>query len=273
MQGMKEFIPTDVKISYINKLLRVGFDTIDMGSFVSPKTVPQTRDTGEVIKGLDLSGSLSKILVIAANDRGIEEASAFEAIDYVGFPLSLSETFQRRNTNRSIEDAFAVIEKGRERLARVSKQMVVYLSMGFGNPYNDPYSPEYIRQFTRRLSAMGIGIVSLSDTIGIATPALITRLFSEVLGEFPEIEFGAHLHSHPATVIEKLEAAYNAGCTRFDSAINGYGGCPMADDDLVGNLATQQVIRFFENKQLAPGLNQDALASAMAEASAIFPLS
>jgi len=273
MQGIKDFIPTHSKISYINKLLQVGFDTIDMGSFVSPRIVPQMQDTAEVLRNLDLAGSASGILVIAANSRGIEEATAYEAINYIGFPLSLSETFQQRNTNRSIEDAFTVIEKGNNLLTGVSKQMVVYLSMGFGNPYNDPYSPEYIRQFVLRLSEMGIRTISLSDTIGIATPALISRLFSEVLSEFPQIEFGAHLHSHPATVEDKLEAAFNAGCMRFDSAINGYGGCPMADDHLVGNLATQQVIRFFESKKLNLGLHKDALTNAMLEASAIFPLS
>lgn len=273
MQGIKDFIPTHSKISYINKLLRVGFDTLDMGSFVSPRIVPQMQDTAEVLRHLDLTDSTSGILVIAANGRGIEEAASYEAIDYIGFPLSLSETFQQRNTNRSIEDAFAVVEQGNNHLVKVSKRMVVYLSMGFGNPYHDPYSPEYIRQFVLRLSQMGIQTISLSDTIGVATPDLITQLFSEVLTEFPQIEFGAHLHSHPATVEEKLEAAFNAGCMRFDSAINGYGGCPMADDHLVGNLATQQVIHFFENKKLHLGLHKDALTSAMIEASAIFPLS
>ena len=273
MQGIKDFIPTDSKISYINKLLRIGFDTLDMGSFVSPRIVPQMQDTAEVLRSIDLSGSNSGILVIAANSRGIEEAASYEAINYIGFPLSLSETFQQRNTNRSIEDAFNIVEKGNSLLSNTSKEMVVYLSMGFGNPYDDPYSPEYIRQFVLRLSEIGIKTISLSDTIGIATPTLINRLFSDILKEFPKIEFGAHLHSHPDSVEEKLEAAFNAGCMRFDSAINGYGGCPMADDHLVGNLATQQVIRFFENKQQQLGLQKEALTTAIIEASAIFPLS
>lgn len=273
MQGMSDFIPTSTKIYYINKLLKVGFDTIDAGSFVSPKAVPQMKDTHELIKNIDLDGSQTKILTIIANHRGIEEALPYEQISYLGFPLSLSETFQQRNTNKSIEEAFEVIAKGNNLLQKTDKKMVVYLSMGFGNPYGDPYSPEYIEKFVSKLASIGISIISLSDTIGVSTPSIIKDLFGEVLTGFPAIEFGAHFHSHPTRTLEKLDAAYEAGCFRFDSAINGYGGCPMADDKLVGNLSTQQVIQFFQDKNVNLNIDTLALSEAVNEASIIFPLS
>lgn len=269
---MQNFIPTSVKISYINKLLKVGFNTIDAGSFVSPKAVPQLKDTHELIKGLNMEGSKSDILTIIANLRGIEEAVSYDQISYLGFPLSLSETFQQRNTNKSIEKAFEVIEKGNNLIQKTNKGLVVYLSMGFGNPYGDPYSPEYIRQFVKKLENLGVTTISLSDTIGVSNPKLISSIFRDLLIEFPKLEFGAHFHSHPGKSLEKIEAAYKAGCRRFDSALNGYGGCPMANDELVGNLATQQVIQFFEQEGINLGIDKLELSEAINEASKIFPL-
>lgn len=273
MQGIKEFIPTKTKIEYINQLLKVGFDTLDCGSFVSPKMVPQLQDTAEVLDNINLSDSKTKLLTIVANQRGIEEAAKFSNITYLGFPLSLSETFQQRNTNKSIDEAFQVIENGNNLITKNGKKMVVYLSMGFGNPYGDPYSQEYIYQFVGRLEKLGIEIISLSDTIGVASTSQISTLFAEVLSQYTSIEFGAHLHSTPETSQEKINAAYMAGCLRFDSAINGYGGCPMADNKLVGNLSTQQLINYFQPKFATPFINQYELEKAIQQAATIFPIS
>jgi hydroxymethylglutaryl-CoA lyase len=273
MQGIKDFIPTKTKIAYLNQLLKVGFDTLDCGSFVSPKVIPQLKDTAEVLNNIDLTDTSTKLLTIVANIRGIEEAVNFENISYLGFPLSLSETFQQKNTNKSIDEAFSLIEQGSEYINSFNKEMVLYLSMGFGNPYGDPYSPEYIYTFVSRLEKIGIKIISLSDTIGIANPKQISELFEEVLSQFPSIEFGAHLHSTSETTEEKIAAAYNAGCIRFDTAINGYGGCPMADNKLVGNLSTQKLINYFKPKFATPHIKQQELDLATQQATAIFPLS
>lgn len=270
MQGMAEFIPTEKKVSYINQLLKVGFDTIDFGSFVSPRAIPQMRDTAEVLSGLDVSNSTSKLLAIVANTRGAEDACKFKEIDYLGFPLSISETFQQRNTNKSIIEALNVVNELQELCARHGKKQVVYISMGFGNPYGDPYDMGVVENFADILSTLGIEIISLADTIGVAQPEQITYLFKALTGRFTNIEFGAHLHSHPATGLEKIEAAYISGCQRFDGAIKGYGGCPMAKDELVGNMATETILSFLDSKQDAPSLNREEFSIALNMANAIF---
>jgi hydroxymethylglutaryl-CoA lyase len=242
MQGIPEFIDTAIKAAYINQLLAVGFDTIDFGSFVSPKAIPQMRDTAEVLSLLDLHHSKSKLLAIVANVRGAEEALLFPEIDYLGFPLSLSETFQQRNTNASIAEALNAVEEIQNRCEISGKTLVTYLSMGFGNPYGDPYSPELVAEFVEKLEQLGIKIISLADTIGVATPELITSLFEVNVSSFPGIEFGAHLHSTKEAIAEKVLAGLKGGCNRFDGALKGYGGCPMAKDKLVGNMATELMI-------------------------------
>lgn len=268
MQGLHEFIPTELKIKYINQLLPVGFDTIDVGSFVSPKAIPQMKDSAEVLAGLDDLGS-NKLSVIIANERGIREAVQFEEVTYLGFPLSLSETFQQRNTNRSIADAFDVIKLSQEYCQKHQKTLNVYLSMGFGNPYGDPYSVQYVTDFSGQLAELGVSIISLSDTIGVAAPENISPLFKELVGAFPDVEFGAHLHSTVETVESKLEAVINAGCQRIDGAIRGFGGCPMAKDDLVGNMPTEKIIEFLDQLELSP-VNQDAFGKALLASNEVF---
>lgn len=270
MQGLNDFIPTKEKVAYINELLKVGFDTIDVGSFVSPKAIPQMRDTGEVLKGLDLSSSKSKLLAIVANVRGAEEATQFEEITYLGFPFSISETFQQRNTNKSITEALNTLDEIQGLCVKNNKQLVSYISMGFGNPYNDPYSVDIVAKFTEILAAMDVKIISLADTIGVSNKENISYLYNNLIKEYPDIEFGAHLHSNPNTSIDKLRAAYEAGCRRFDGALNGYGGCPMAKDELVGNIATEVIISYFETENLDLGINNEALAQALRSASALF---
>jgi hydroxymethylglutaryl-CoA lyase len=250
MQGLHGFIETGVKVAYINKLLRVGFHTIDFGSFVSPKAVPQMRDTAEVLAKLNMANTQSKLLAIIANLRGAEQATSFEEIFYLGFPLSLSETFQQRNTNKSISQALEEVALIQNLCVQSGKQLVVYLSMGFGNPYGDVYNPEIAGQLTEKLINLGVRIIAPSDTIGCATPETIDALFTTLLQAFPQIEFGAHLHCTPDTVTEKLQAAFNAGCCRFDGAIKGFGGCPMAADELTGNMATEKMIDFFERQHI-----------------------
>ncbi len=244
MQGLANFIPTTTKIKYINQLLKVGFDTVDFGSFVSPKAIPQMRDTAEVLEGLDLVQTKSKLLAIIANTRGAEEACGFASISYLGFPLSLSETFQQRNTNKSIAEALKVVAEIQELCVKHSKKLVVYLSMGFGNPYGDPYEVGLVQAFVEKLVAMNVEIISLADTIGVSDGENIHTLFSNLIPAFPAIEFGAHLHSTSETALAKIEAAYKAGCRRFDGAIRGFGGCPMAKDDLVGNIKTEAIVDF-----------------------------
>lgn len=251
MQGLHDFIPTQLKIDYINQLLKVGFDTIDFGSFVSPKAIPQLRDTVEVLSGLDLSVTKSKLLAIVANKRGAEEAVQFDEINYLGFPFSISETFQQRNTNSSIEESLLRVEEIQKLCLSKNKKLVVYISMAFGNPYGDLWSTEIAANWCRTLSEkVGVNILALSDTIGVSNPTNITELFTGLIKELPKVEFGAHLHSTPDTVLEKVDAAYNAGCRRFDGAIKGFGGCPMAKDDLTGNMPTEEMLLYFESKKL-----------------------
>ena len=247
MQGIDEFIVTEDKIRYINQLLRVGFDTIDFGSFVSAKAIPQMRDTKDVLAGLDLTKTKSRLLAIVANTRGAEEAAQYQQITYLGFPLSISETFQQRNTNKSITEALNTLADIQNICESTGKQQVVYISMGFGNPYNDPYSITLVEKFVDILQTLGVKIISLADTIGVSTPEQISYLFKTLSGKFKEVELGTHLHSTPQTAIEKINAAYEAGCKRFDGAIKGFGGCPMAKDDLVGNLATETILSFLED--------------------------
>lgn len=270
MQGLKEFIPTETKISYINSLLKVGFDTIDFGSFVSPKAIPQMVDTAEVLANLDLQNSRSKLLAIIANVRGAEEAASHKEITYLGFPLSVSETFQQRNTNKTIDEAMKQLAHIQEICTRQGKTLVTYISMGFGNPYGDPWGAETVIRFVAELDKLGIRIISLSDTIGVSNPENIAYLFSELIPAFRHIEFGAHLHTTPDTWQEKVEAAYQSGCRRFDGAIKGYGGCPMARDELVGNMATENLISYFENIGLNLDLDKQAFAAAMAASGAVF---
>lgn len=271
MQGLQEFIPTAKKVQYINQLLQVGFDTIDFGSFVSVQAVPQMKDTAQVLAGLDTSQSSSKLLAIVANERGAREAAQFPSIDYLGFPLSLSETFQQRNTNRTIREALDTLQVIQDQCLRHEKQSVTYLSMGFGNPYGDPYDRESVISLVERLDLMGIGIISLSDTIGVSTPENITYLFQSLIPAFPQIEFGAHLHSHPARATEKIAAAYNAGCRRFDGALKGYGGCPMANDDLVGNMATEHMIGYLKTRGEDLHLYHASLKKAIDMLDDVFP--
>jgi len=263
MQGIPGFIDTAIKAAYINQLLEVGFDTVDFGSFVSPKAVPQMRDTAEVLELLDLHGTKSKLLAIVANIRGAEDALHFQEIDFLGFPLSVSETFQQRNTNASIAEALTLVEEIQNLCEIKGKKQVVYLSMAFGNPYGDRYSPELVAEFVEMLVQLGIETISLSDTVGVATPELITELLRVQIEAFPQIEFGAHLHSRPDSISEKVLAGLKGGCRRFDGALKGYGGCPMAKDELVGNMATEAMIEMLENEGLDLGLKKSELAEAM----------
>ncbi len=271
MQGLEEFIPTQKKIAYINQLLKVGFDTIDFGSFVSAKAIPQLRDTVEVLHGIDVSSTNSKLLAIVANTRGAVEAFQFEAITYLGFPLSISETFQQRNTNKAIGEALKTIDEIQTICKKSKKVLVAYLSMGFGNPYGDPYDVGIVEEFAARLSTMEVEIISLADTIGVSKPDQIRYLFETLIPKFPKIEFGAHLHSNPAKALEKIEAAFFAGCQRFDGAIKGLGGCPMAEDELVGNLATETILAYLSSKKPLRDIDQKEFAKALVLADSIFP--
>ena len=244
MQGIKPFIPTEIKLMYLQSLLRVGFDVLDFGSFVSHKAVPQMRDTHEIIRQLDLSDTKTKLLAIVANARGAEDALLYPQIDYLGYPFSISENFQVRNTNKTIEESTQVLDKIANRVQQLGKELVVYLSMGFGNPYGDPWSPELVGEWVARLSQMGIRRISLSDTVGVAQPQTITSLFEHLLSVHPNIFFGAHLHAKPNEATEKIQAAYVGGCRAFDSAIRGLGGCPMAKDALTGNVPTEKLLSF-----------------------------
>jgi len=234
MQGISEFIPTNKKITYINQLLKVGFDTIDFGSFVSTKAIPQLKDTAEVLNGLDLSSTSSKLLVIIANNRGATDACNFQEIDYLGFPLSVSEEFQKRNTKKNIDEALKEVEEIQNLAIKNNKELVVYLSMAFGNPYSENYHPDIVAELTEKLYKLEVGTVALSDTIGMSNPDNIKPLFNTLIKEYPTIEFGAHFHTTSDAWEEKVDTAYKNGCKRFDAALKGYGGCPMAKDDLVG---------------------------------------
>lgn len=270
MQGIEKFIPTAEKIRYINQLLKVGFDTIDFGSFVSPKAIPQLRDTAEVLEKLDMSATKTKLLAIVANTRGAQQAIEFNNINYLGFPLSISETFQQRNTNKSIGEALNTVSEIQELCQKHDKILVTYISMGFGNPYKDPYDVSIVSQFVDILATLDVQVISLADTIGVSKPNQITFLFEQLRNKFPKIEFGAHLHSNPSSALEKIEAAFNAGCNRFDGALKGWGGCPMAEDELVGNLATETILGFLTSKNARPNLNDEALGDALRMADQLF---
>jgi len=270
MQGWKSFITTDKKIRYINSLLKVGFDTIDCGSFVSAKAIPQMADTKEVLAGVQIQDSNSKLLVIVANTRGADEASMYEQVSYLGFPFSVSGTFQKRNTNSSIAESFIRVNEIQEICLRKGKQLVIYISMGFGNPYGDAYSDEIVFEWVSRISSLGVRIISLADTVGLATPAQVSAITGYLINKMPTQEIGVHLHSTSENWEEKLEAAFQAGCKRFDGALKGIGGCPMANDELVGNMNTELMISYFEKHELLKNLNCEALAQSLKIASEIF---
>ncbi|QHS57716.1 hydroxymethylglutaryl-CoA lyase [Mucilaginibacter sp. 14171R-50] len=270
MQGLHDFVPTDVKADYINLLLQVGFDTIDFGSFVSPKAIPQMSDTAEVLRRLDLGSTRSRLLAIIANYRGAEEAVVYPEIHYLGYPFSISETFQLRNTNTTIAQAFDNVKRINELCGANNKSLLIYLSMGFGNPYGDEWNTEIVQHWAQKMIDEGIGYIALSDTIGVATPEQITALYP-ALTKLSEItEFGVHLHSTPDTWQEKIAAAYQSGCNKFDAALKGYGGCPMAKDDLTGNIATENLVAYLLHQNLDLGLNLDKLSEAMDYSGKVF---
>ena len=270
MQGWKKFIPTEKKIHYINSLLQVGFHTIDFGSFVSPKAIPQMADTREVVRNLESGVGSSKLLAIVANVRGAEEASEFDAITYLGFPFSVSETFQQRNTNSSIADSLKRVEEIQNICFKRNKQLVIYISMGFGNPYGDNYSEEIVFEWVNKFVSRGIKIVSLADTVGVATAEQVYAMSKYLIDSLPAIEIGVHLHSRADNWKKKLDAAVKAGCKRFDGALKGIGGCPMANDELVGNMNMERMISYFEEKKILTGINKEALAESLQIASEIF---
>ncbi|WP_434035395.1 hydroxymethylglutaryl-CoA lyase [Formosa sp. 4Alg 33] len=269
MQGIKAFIPTERKVQYIQSLLRVGYDTIDFGSFVSPKAIPQMCDTAEVLSQLDLSKTKSKMLAIVANTRGAQDASSHKNIDYLGYPFSISENFQMRNTHKTIAESVDTLQEILNIADQRNKEVVVYISMGFGNPYGDPWNVDVVANWTERLSNMGVKILSLSDTVGSSTPETIDYLFSNLIPQYTDIEFGAHLHTPPNLWFEKVDAAYQAGCKRFDGAIQGFGGCPMAKDELTGNMPTEKLLSYFTVKK-ENQLNALSFESAYNEATKIF---
>jgi len=270
MQGWAHFIPTEKKIAYINQLLKVGFDTLDAGSFVSPKAIPQMADTKEVISKLTLTDSRTKLLTIVANERGAQDAVMFDEISYLGFPFSVSPTFQRRNTNSTIEESMARVEDIQTLCIKNKKELVVYISMGFGNPYGDRYDEELVFEWVNKMAAIDIKIISLADTVGVATADQVKKMTAYLINALPETEIGVHLHSTAINWKEKLDAAVEAGCLRFDGALKGIGGCPMADDVLVGNMDTELMIPYFEQKQMLPALDMEALKESSRMASSIF---
>lgn len=270
MQGIHPFIPTETKVAYINQLLRVGFDTLDFGSFVSPKAIPQMRDTAEVLEKLELGGTKSKLLAIVANERGAETASQFPQIRYLGYPFSISETFQQRNTNASIAESLERTHAIQDLCAKHGKELVLYISMGFGNPYGDPWNVEIVQRWVNELVPLGIRIFSLSDTIGCSNPQNISYLFSKLIPAYPDVEFGAHLHTQPHNWREKIEAAWENGCRRFDGALRGFGGCPMAKDDLTGNMAMENLLAFLDEQGVASGLDRAAFGRSLLMADEVF---
>jgi Isopropylmalate/homocitrate/citramalate synthases len=271
MQGIKAFISTQQKADYINQLLKVGFDTIDFGSFVSPKAIPQMRDTAEVLRMLDLSSSASKLLAIVANQRGANDAAIHEEITYLGYPFSISETFQLRNTNATIEESLDRVKQIQDICLANNKTMVIYISMGFGNPYGDDWNVEIVHKWVDRLAEMDIRIFSLSDTIGVSNPQSIQYLFSNLIPQYQDISFGAHLHTQPQNWKEKIVAAYESGCRRFDGAIRGYGGCPMAKDELTGNMATENLLFYFDELDVDLQLDRVTFGRSMNMALEVFP--
>ena len=270
MQGIKEFIPTPDKVAYLNLLLKVGFDRLDFGSFVSPKAIPQLQDTAAVLSQLNLSDSSTKLLAIIANVRGAKEASAFSQISFLGFPFSVSETFQQRNTNTSIQQSLANVEEIITICKEFGKEPLIYLSMAFGNPYGDPWSPEIVTIYAELLVKKGVKHLMLADTIGVSTPESIQMLYQNLNKHFPHIDLGVHLHSTPQTMLAKIQAAYNSGCQRFDTAIGGYGGCPMASDKLTGNIATEVLLSFLQERNINSQVDQTALLKAQHYSSQIF---
>lgn len=271
MQGLHSFIPTETKTAYLNQLLKVGFHTLDFGSFVSPKAIPQMRDTAEVLAGLDTSTSNTRLLAIVANLRGAEEACRFGQIKYLGYPFSISETFQQRNTNAGIAESMERTKAIQECCARHDKELVIYISMGFGNPYGDPWNTDIVHHWVQQLADMGIRIFSLSDTIGCSNPENIAYLFQHLIPQYPAVQFGAHLHTQPHNWREKVASAWASGCRRFDGALRGYGGCPMAKDDLTGNMATENMVYFFDELGVELGLDRPAFGKSMSMALEVFP--
>ncbi|QKJ30552.1 hydroxymethylglutaryl-CoA lyase [Mucilaginibacter mali] len=270
MQGLHDFVPTNVKAAYINLLLQCGFDTIDFGSFVSPKAIPQMQDTAAVLDKLNMSSTQSKLLAIIANYRGAEDAVQHEQITYLGFPFSISETFQKRNTNSTIAESFDGVKKIQELAVQKGKTLLVYLSMGFGNPYGDKWNTDLVLNWAEKLSAEGIKDIALADTIGMASPQQIREVYPALTGNFTDVNFGIHLHSTPTTWREKVEAAYQSGCTHFDTAVKGYGGCPMAADDLTGNIATENVLAYLAEQGVSTGIDMEKFSEAMAYSGRIF---
>lgn len=273
MQGLSEFIPTEMKIKYQNVLLKCGFDTLDFGSFVSPKAIPQMRDTADLLKGLELGSTRTKLLAIIANERGAEDALQFEEISYLGYPFSISETFQIRNTNATIEESWSRVANIAELTSKRGKELVVYLSMGFGNPYGDPWNAEVVFKWAERLNKeLGIKILALSDTIGTASPELVSNLFTDIIPALPNVEFGAHLHVNPVNAEKIIAAAYNSGCRRFDSAVKGFGGCPMAEDKLTGNMPTEILIYWLEKNKIDTGIDNFFFDEALQLSTTVFPI-
>lgn len=270
MQGLHNFIPTEIKADYINQLLKVGFDTIDFGSFVSPKAIPQMRDTADVLSRLSLGNTKTKLLAIVANTRGAEDASKFEEIAFLGYPFSISETFQLRNTNATIAESIVRVEEIQNLAVKNNKKTVIYISMGFGNPYGDIWNVEIAQYWVDKLADMGIKIIALSDTVGIASPESISYLFKHLIPPYPDVEFGAHLHAQPYNWMPKIKAAYESGCIRFDAAMRGYGGCPMAKDDLTGNMATENLLQFFEENQVESSIDKTQFKKAMKMVDGVF---
>ncbi len=270
MQGLHQFVPTELKLRYINQLLKVGFDTLDFGSFVSPKAIPQMADTAEVLRHLDLTDSPSKLLAIVANKRGAMDALQFDEISYLGYPFSVSETFQLRNTNATIEESLGRVAEIQDLCLAANRKLVVYLSMGFGNPYGDPWNVEIVQHWVNYLAEMEIRIMALSDTIGVSNPDNISYLFSNLIPPYPDVEFGAHLHTQPHNWREKIDAAYRSGCRRFDAAMKGYGGCPMAKDELTGNMPTENLVQYFDSEGIGTGLNMEAFTEAMTLVAEVF---
>lgn len=270
MQGITPFIPTQTKIAYLNQLLKVGFHTLDFGSFVSPKAIPQLADTADVLAGLDLSTTGTKLLAIVANERGAKTAVQFPEIHSLGYPFSISETFQQRNTRRSIEDSVLLVEQMVELCEQHQKELVVYLSMAFGNPYGDPWSIDILQLWAETLIQKGVKTLALADTVGSSHPTQIQAVFAPLLASYPAINWGAHFHAHPTARIEKIHAAWQAGCRRFDTALQGYGGCPFAEDDLVGNIATEDFIQYCQQQAIPLELDLKALQDAFPLASEVF---
>jgi hydroxymethylglutaryl-CoA lyase len=273
MQGIKEFIPTEKKIAYINSLLNVGFDTIDFGSFVNPKAIPQMAHTVEVLKSLDLTQTKSKLLSVVANERGAEKASVFEEINYLGYPFSVSETFQQRNTKSSIEESFKTVEAIQNLCVKSNKKLLVYLSMGFGNPYGDKWSPELVAEWCDRLyNKIDVRVMALSDTIGVSNDKSIRELLTTVIPALPNVEFAAHLHTTTETFAEKVKATVESGCFRIDGAMKGFGGCPMAKDDLIGNMPTELMVNWLHDNNYQTGLDMDAFKSSLELSNSVFPI-